>query len=185
MEYLDAEPLEGRGRVRRRSRADPTPPAAVTWACRPRSRSSATSTSTCRTGGRRRSRTSTPTAPSTTTARTSSQRCWPRPRSCERSTSPRRPRPIPWDWRVLRAHTLYELDRLDEIPVLPGPKFVFAHLLLPHDPYVFDSRRLLHGSRAGRGPGPAGELSAPAELRERPHARAWSTASSPARARTP
>jgi hypothetical protein len=45
----------------------------------------------------------------------------------------------PWDWRVLRGHSLYELDRLDEIPALPGPKFVFAHILLPHDPYVFDS----------------------------------------------
>jgi hypothetical protein len=45
----------------------------------------------------------------------------------------------PWDWRVLREHTLYELDRLDEIPDLPGPKYVFAHLLLPHDPYVFNA----------------------------------------------
>jgi hypothetical protein len=45
----------------------------------------------------------------------------------------------PWDWRVLRAHTDYELARLDEIPTLPGPKFVFAHLLIPHDPYVFDA----------------------------------------------
>lgn len=44
----------------------------------------------------------------------------------------------PWDWRVLRAHTLYELDRLERIPEGPGPKFVFAHLLIPHDPYVFD-----------------------------------------------
>ena len=44
----------------------------------------------------------------------------------------------PYDWRVLREHTLYELDRLDEIPQLPGPKYVFAHLLIPHDPYVFD-----------------------------------------------
>ncbi|MGI8657707.1 MAG: sulfatase-like hydrolase/transferase, partial [Candidatus Limnocylindria bacterium] len=44
----------------------------------------------------------------------------------------------PWDWRVLREHTRYELARLAEIPSLPGPKFVFAHLLIPHDPYVFD-----------------------------------------------
>ena len=27
----------------------------------------------------------------------------------------------PWDWRVLRAHSLYELDRLDEIPACPAP----------------------------------------------------------------
>lgn len=44
----------------------------------------------------------------------------------------------PWDWRVLREHTRYALDRLDEIPSTPGPTFVFAHLLVPHDPYVFD-----------------------------------------------
>jgi hypothetical protein len=44
----------------------------------------------------------------------------------------------PWDWRVLRGHSQYALERLDEIPTLAGPKFVFAHLLLPHDPYVFD-----------------------------------------------
>ncbi|MGI8998451.1 MAG: sulfatase-like hydrolase/transferase [Candidatus Limnocylindria bacterium] len=45
----------------------------------------------------------------------------------------------PWDWRILREHSRYALDTLDEIPALPGPKFVFAHLLLPHDPYVFDT----------------------------------------------
>ena len=45
----------------------------------------------------------------------------------------------PWDWRVLRGHTAYALDRLDEIPSVAGPKFVFGHLLLPHDPYVFDA----------------------------------------------
>ena len=52
----------------------------------------------------------------------------------------------PWDWRVLRAHTLYAFDRLDEIPTLPGPKYVFAHILLPHDPYVFNA----DGSYTGR-----------------------------------
>ena len=45
----------------------------------------------------------------------------------------------PWDWRVLREHTLYAMERLDEVPALPGPKYVFAHLLIPHDPYVFDA----------------------------------------------
>jgi len=44
----------------------------------------------------------------------------------------------PYDWQVLHNHTRYALDRLDEIPEIPGPKFVFAHLLIPHDPYVFD-----------------------------------------------
>ena len=45
----------------------------------------------------------------------------------------------PWDWRVLREHTSYALDRLDEVPAMGSPKFVFAHLLIPHDPYVFDA----------------------------------------------
>ncbi len=45
----------------------------------------------------------------------------------------------PWDWRVLREHTLYELDKLDQVAAMPGPKFVFAHLLIPHDPYVFNA----------------------------------------------
>lgn len=45
----------------------------------------------------------------------------------------------PWDWRVLRAHTEYALARLEEMPAADGPKFVLAHLLIPHDPYVFDS----------------------------------------------
>jgi hypothetical protein len=40
---------------------------------------------------------------------------------------------------VLRENSLYALDRLDEIPAMPGPKYVFAHLLIPHDPYVFDA----------------------------------------------
>ena len=52
----------------------------------------------------------------------------------------------PYDWRVLHAHTRYALDTLDEVPGIPGPKFVFAHLLIPHEPYVFD----VDGSFTGR-----------------------------------
>ncbi|MEP7081576.1 MAG: sulfatase-like hydrolase/transferase [Chloroflexota bacterium] len=52
----------------------------------------------------------------------------------------------PYDWQVLHNNTRYALDKLDEIPQLPGPKFVFAHLLIPHDPYVFD----VDGSFMGR-----------------------------------
>jgi hypothetical protein len=44
----------------------------------------------------------------------------------------------PWDWAVLREHTLYQLRTLDEIPAIPGPKFVFAHLLIPHPPWLID-----------------------------------------------
>jgi hypothetical protein len=45
----------------------------------------------------------------------------------------------PWDWSVLRQHTLYELNTLDQVPELPGPKFVFAHILMPHPPWVIDA----------------------------------------------
>jgi len=36
-----------------------------------------------------------------------------------------------------RVTTLYQLDQLRHVPARPGPKFVFAHLLLPHQPWVF------------------------------------------------
>ena len=35
--------------------------------------------------------------------------------------------------------TGYALDTLDEIAFIDGPKFVFAHLLIPHGPFVFDA----------------------------------------------
>lgn len=37
-----------------------------------------------------------------------------------------------------RADILNVLDSLPEIPFDTGPKFVFAHMLAPHDPFVFD-----------------------------------------------
>jgi hypothetical protein len=45
----------------------------------------------------------------------------------------------PWDWRTLRQHSVYALDKLEDSAELGSPKYVFAHLLLPHDPYVFDA----------------------------------------------
>lgn len=33
----------------------------------------------------------------------------------------------------------YQLDSLDRITAIEGPKFVFAHLLIPHGPFVFDA----------------------------------------------
>ena len=37
-----------------------------------------------------------------------------------------------------RTRALYQFDRIAEIvKTQPSPKFVFAHILLPHDPYVF------------------------------------------------
>ena len=52
----------------------------------------------------------------------------------------------PWDWRVMRENNLYALDRLDEIPAIPGPKYVFAHLVTTHPPYVHNA----DGSFTGR-----------------------------------
>lgn len=37
----------------------------------------------------------------------------------------------------VRDGTLFQLRQLRRVATAPGPKFVFAHVLLPHDPYVF------------------------------------------------
>ena len=34
----------------------------------------------------------------------------------------------------------FDLDAIDQTVNEPGPKFVFAHLLLPHPPYVLDEQ---------------------------------------------
>jgi hypothetical protein len=52
----------------------------------------------------------------------------------------------PWDWPDMRLNNLYALARLEEIPQLPGPKYVFAHLVTTHPPYVFNE----DGSFTGR-----------------------------------
>lgn len=45
----------------------------------------------------------------------------------------------PFDFFLIqREHGLYEMDQLEHMTDLPGPRFVFAHILLPHPPYVFD-----------------------------------------------
>jgi hypothetical protein len=38
--------------------------------------------------------------------------------------------------RMHRERVLYALDHLPEAAALPGPKFVFAHIVSPHMPYV-------------------------------------------------
>jgi hypothetical protein len=40
---------------------------------------------------------------------------------------------------IFRNRTLYVLDqfRIDRVPAIQGPKFVYTHLILPHFPYVF------------------------------------------------
>jgi hypothetical protein len=37
-----------------------------------------------------------------------------------------------------RETIVYTFEQLMELPSQPGPKFVFAHLLVPHPPFVFD-----------------------------------------------
>ncbi len=39
-----------------------------------------------------------------------------------------------------RARTRLALSSFQELAALPGPKFVFMHLILPHPPYVFDAQ---------------------------------------------
>lgn len=36
-----------------------------------------------------------------------------------------------------RERTLFTLEKVDELSYIPGPKFVFVHLIAPHPPYVF------------------------------------------------
>jgi len=38
---------------------------------------------------------------------------------------------------LYRERTLFTLDKLDKLSYIKGPKFVFAHLVIPHPPYVF------------------------------------------------
>ena len=38
-----------------------------------------------------------------------------------------------------RELILFDLQKLQELPAIPGPKFVFAHLVIPHQPFVFGS----------------------------------------------
>jgi hypothetical protein len=38
-----------------------------------------------------------------------------------------------------RGYTLNIYENLKKIPELPGPKFIFAHILSPHPPFIFDA----------------------------------------------
>jgi len=39
---------------------------------------------------------------------------------------------------IARRRHLYKFARLQEMPTVEGPKFVFVHMLIPHEPFVFD-----------------------------------------------
>jgi len=42
-------------------------------------------------------------------------------------------------WRMTQyKRVLYKFDKLAEIPNIKEPTFVFAHMIIPHPPYVFD-----------------------------------------------
>jgi len=47
---------------------------------------------------------------------------------------------LEFPYRMHRATALNTLERLgDDVPGLPGPKLVFAHVIAPHGPWVFDA----------------------------------------------
>lgn len=41
-------------------------------------------------------------------------------------------------YNLHKRYILFALEALQTIPELPGPKFVFAHILSPHPPFIFD-----------------------------------------------
>ena len=45
-----------------------------------------------------------------------------------------------WTYASHRSRVLYTFDQLGQLPELEGPKFVFAHILSPHPPFVFDAQ---------------------------------------------
>jgi hypothetical protein len=44
-----------------------------------------------------------------------------------------------WDWELWEHYyqTQYILSELEKLPEMPGPKFVYAHIMVPHSPFVF------------------------------------------------
>jgi hypothetical protein len=44
---------------------------------------------------------------------------------------------VEYEERLHRARIIYTLDELEKMPRIKGPKFVFAHMLVPHRPFVF------------------------------------------------
>lgn len=46
-----------------------------------------------------------------------------------------------WEYpeQAHRELVLFDLEQLRQLPGLPGPKFIFAHIVAPHPPYVFEA----------------------------------------------
>jgi hypothetical protein len=67
-----------------------------------------------------------------------------------------------------RAAALFDFHELDQVSAEPGPKFVFAHILLPHEPYVFKANGEYSGlSEADSKFSPAGEAAQMAYTNDR------------------
>ena len=42
-----------------------------------------------------------------------------------------------WEQWEHYYQTLYILTELEKVPEIPGPKFVYAHIMVPHSPFIF------------------------------------------------
>jgi len=45
---------------------------------------------------------------------------------------------LEWEFWEHYYQTQYILSELENIPEIPGPKFIFAHLMVPHSPFIFN-----------------------------------------------
>ncbi len=45
---------------------------------------------------------------------------------------------VDWEFREHHYQTHYILSDLGRVPDIPGPKFVFAHIMVPHSPFIFN-----------------------------------------------
>jgi hypothetical protein len=48
-------------------------------------------------------------------------------------------KPSDQSYSAHRRRILFDFEKLGHIPKIPGPKFVFAHIISPHPPFVFDA----------------------------------------------
>ena len=48
-------------------------------------------------------------------------------------------KPPEFSFEAHRQRVLYSFEKLEELPKTTGPKIVFAHIISPHPPFVFDS----------------------------------------------
>ena len=65
-----------------------------------------------------------------------------------------------------RARALFQFRQLQRLPSVPGRKFVFAHVLLPHPPYVFDADGNIGGQGHGRRQAGSGAVREPARVHQ-------------------